>query len=121
MRAPRFAISTFIALVSILGGNAIAGTTYRVSAEISEHGKTVANPTVVVKAGTPASVVISGDKGYSFTVQIQPVEQGTIDVTARAETATGKIDSNLTGKLNAPMTVATGDIGLKITVSSVGG
>ena len=121
MRAPKIAISTFIALVSIFGGNAIAGNTYRVSAEISEHGKTVANPTVVVKAGTPASVVISGDKGYSFTVQIQPAEQGTIDVTARAETATGKIDSNLTGKLDAPMTVATGDIGLKITVASVGG
>lgn len=121
MRAPRSAISIFIALASMFGGDVIAGTTYRVSAEISEHGKTVASPTVVVKAGAPASVVISGDKGYSFTVQIQPAEQGTIDVTARAETATGKIDSNLSGKLDAPMTVATGDIGLKITVASVGG
>jgi hypothetical protein len=54
-------------------------------------------------------------------VQVDPSEGGAVDVTARAETAVGKVDSTLTGELGKPMTVAIGDIGLKITVTSVDG
>ncbi len=121
MRSLKFLGIAFLAIVSLSMGTAIAGNTYKVSAEITEHGATVATPTLVVKAGSPASVVISGDKGYRFTIQVDSVKSGSVDITARAETSAGKIDSTLTGNLDTPMTVATGDIGLKVTVAEVGG
>jgi hypothetical protein len=121
MRALKCVVAALAVIVSLSAGNAIAGNTYKVSAEITEHGITVATPTLVVKAGAPASVEIAGDKGYRLTVQVQPAELGTVDVAARAETAAGKVDSTLTGNLDTPMTVATGDIGLKITVTPGGG
>ncbi len=96
MRSLKCAVATLAVVVSLCAGNAIAGNTYKVSAEITEHGTTVATPTLVVKAGAPASVEIAGDKGYRLTVQVQPAELGTVDVAARAETTGGKIDSTLT-------------------------
>ncbi len=121
MRSSDFLAPALLAVASLGTGNAIAGKSYKVSAVITEHGTAVATPTLVVKAGSPASVFISGDKGYRFTIQVDSVEGGSVDVTARAETTAGKIDSTLTGSLDTPMTVATGDIGLEVTVAAAGG
>jgi hypothetical protein len=121
MRSLKFLAASFLAIASLSAGNAIAGNSYKVSAKITENGATVATPVLVVKAGSPASVVIAGDKGYRFTIQVDSAEGGSVDVTARAETSAGEIDSTLTGNLDTPMTVATGDIGLEITVAAVGG
>ena len=100
---------------------ALAGNTYKVSAEITESGKQVASPTVVVNSGTPAVMKISGDNGYEFAVEVTPADKGTIDVTARVRTGKGEFSTKLNGNLDTPMTVSTGDIGLKITVLPQGG
>ena len=121
MRSMKCIVAAIAVIVSLSAGNANAGDTYKVSAEITEHGTMVATPTLVAEAGTPASVEIAGEKGYRLTVQVQPAEMGSVHVTARVETAGGKADSSFTGNLDTPMTVTTGDIGLKITVMPVGG
>jgi len=94
-----------------------AGTTYKVAAEITESGKQIASPTVVVKSGAPAVLKISGDNGYEFAVEVLPAEKGTIDVTAQVRTSKGEFSTKLNGNVDTPMTVSTGDIGLKITVN----
>jgi hypothetical protein len=118
MRALKSLVASFSIIASLGAGNAIAGNTYQVSARINERGATVATPTLVVKAGAPASVVVAGDKGYRLTIQ---VDSAVVDVTARVETAAGKVDSTLSGALEAPMTVAAGDIGLEVMVTAVEG
>ncbi|MCR6495358.1 hypothetical protein LJB71_03305 [Thermomonas sp. S9] len=102
MRALKSLVASFSIIASLGAGNAIAGNTYQVSARINERGATVATPTLVVKAGAPASVVVAGDKGYRLTIQVDSAEGGVVDVTARVETAAGKVDSTLSGALRRP-------------------
>ena len=121
MQIQKYCVATVFTL-SLLGiGNAMAGNSYKVSTEITENGTTVGSPALVVKAGVPGTVVISGDKGYEISVQVESKDDGTVDVTAHASTARGEITSTLNGKLDTPMTVATGEMGLKVTVSQSGG
>lgn len=121
MRIQKSSLVIFVVLGIFGIGNALAGNTYKVSTEITENGKTIGSPALVVKAGVPATVAITGDKGYRISVQVESKDDGTIDVTAHASTAQGEIASTLNGNLDTPMTVATGEMGLKVTVSQGGG
>lgn len=121
MQFLKYSLGTF-AVLGILGiGNALAGNTYKVSVEITENGTTVGSPTLVVKAGVPATVAIGGVKGYRISVQVESKDDGTVDVTAQASTARGEITSTLNGNLDTPITVATGEMGLNVTVTQGGG
>ena len=120
MRYLKCSLVIFVVLAMFGIRNAFAENTYKVSAEITENGKTVGSPALVVKAGVVATVAVSGDKGYRMSVQVDSKDGGTVDVTAHASTAQGEIASTLNGKLDTPMTVATGEMGLKVTVSQGG-
>ena len=121
MKAVNFVTCAVIAIAAFGTGIASAANAFKVAAEISEHGTTIASPALVVKSGSPGSVEVIGEKGYRFIVQVDPAKDGTINVVARAETPTGKVDSTLNGNLDVPMTISTGDIGLKVTVTQAGG
>jgi hypothetical protein len=118
---PAIATSTLAFSALFWSCSALAGNTYKVTAEIIQSGKQIASPTIVVKSGAPAVMKISGDNGYEFAVEVMSAEEDTVDVTAKVRTAKGEFSTKLNGKMETPMTVSTGDIGLKITVRPQGG
>lgn len=105
---------------TLVAGNALAADTYKVAAEITHSDGPVGSPTIVVNAGTPASVSVSGEGGYTLAIDIKPVEAGTVKVGARLETSRGHVFSLRNGDIGSPMVFATGEIGLRLTVTEHG-
>ena len=97
---------------------AAASDTFLVASKIENGGTVVAEPVLGVRAGTPATVKVSGDSGYSMTVQVDPQENDLLQVTVRADTVQGSISSSTVTALDKPVTVSSGDIGLTVTVAS---
>ena len=120
MRIRNGITSVFLLVATLFTGNAFAADTYTVAAEITHADGPVGSPTVVVNAGTPASVSVGGENGYTLAVDIKPVEAGTVKVGARLETSRGHVSSLRNGDISSPMVFATGEIGLRLTVTEHG-
>jgi hypothetical protein len=91
---------------------AFAADSHKVTARIEHGGSVVGEPTLLVKAGVPASV------GVRAT--IAPQEQDEVEVSVKANTRHGSVSSVVTTKTGRPIIVASGEVGLSLTVDRDG-
>jgi hypothetical protein len=57
---------TFAAFALLASSTCLAAETYKISASLSQNGKSLGDPVAVVQADTPASVEVSGPNGYKL-------------------------------------------------------
>lgn len=111
-------VAVFIVLAA---HTAFAADSYKVTATIEHGGSVVGEPTLMVKAGVPASVGVRGQNGYTLEATIAPQEQNEVEVSVKVDTTHGSVSSVVTTKTGRPIIVASGDVGLSLTVERDGG
>lgn len=110
---------TLAAYIVFSAPTAFAADGYKVSAKIEQGGSVVGEPILMVKAGAPANVSVHGQNRYSLMVTIVPREQDEVEVSVKADTTNGSVSSVVITKAGRPMTIASGEVGLSLTVDDM--
>lgn len=90
---------------------------WKVSAELSDNGKVVGAPVLIVKSGTPGHVEVLGDQGFVLDMQVDPAGDRLLVVRADAHTSGGGLSTVATLRPGKTATLASGQLGLQLTVS----
>lgn len=106
------------ALLLLVAPAARAADVYNVAATISHDGETIASPSLRVDQASPARVSVTGEVGYELSVQLMPDEdEDALQVTVQLTTTRGTVSSVVTTRIDRPISVAAGDVGLQLTIS----
>ena len=106
------------ALLLLVAPAARAADVYNVAATISHDGETIASPSLRVDQASPARVSVTGEVGYELSVQLMPDEdEDALQVTVQLTTTRGTVSSVVTSRIDRPISVAAGDVGLQLTIS----
>ena len=111
---------TLAAFIVLAAQTAFAADSYKISAKIEHGDSVVGEPTLVVKAGAPANVSVHGQNGYKLTVTVVPQEQEEVEVSVKVDTAHGSVSSVVITKAGHKIIVASGEVGLSLTVGTDG-
>lgn len=114
-------LPAFAAFVTLATQTAFAADAYKMTARIEHGGSVVGEPALMVKAGVPASVGVHGQNGYTLEATIAPQEQDEVEVSVKVDTTHGSLSSVVTTKAGRPIIIASGDVGLSLTVERDGG
>jgi len=117
---PRIFAAVTFSVFSVSSLAAASGL-YKVSATLSHAGKTFAAPSVVVSAGQPASIEVSGADGYKITLTVTDVAVDKIQVVAQVNSAHGSMHPTVVVHPNQPATVSVGNLQLGLSASRRGG
>jgi hypothetical protein len=93
---------------------------YRVSAILSYNGHAFASPVILVQAGVPAAVEVSGPEAYRFTVTVTAAGNGTVKVSTKLRCSYGTISPAMLVQLGQLASVSEGEIGMSLTTEARG-
>lgn len=111
-------ICTAAIVLALAASPALAADVYKVSARISHGEDEIGSPVLLVNHQSPATVSLSGGDGYDFSVRLVRVDgSDELEVTVELATSLGRVSSVVTTGVGRPILVATGEIGLSVTVT----
>lgn len=90
---------------------------YRVVANIAHDGVTVGQPTIIVKHGAPAAVLVRGAAGYEMEVTISGEAPDELQVATQLRTERGSLRSAVGVTPGVPVLVSAGGLDLTLTVT----
>ena len=111
---------TLAAFALLASSTCLAAETYKISASLSQNGKSLGDPVAVVQADTPASVEVSGPNGYKLGFTVTDLAIDEIKVAATLDSSYGNIAPVMVVRPGQPAKVAVGDLELILTVDRSG-
>lgn len=87
-----------------------------VSASLSHEGEVLASPELVVAAGEPASVEMSGPEAFQLTFIVTDLAEDQIRVQAVVRSSRGSMSPNLVVRPGVAAKVPVGGLELRLTV-----
>lgn len=97
--------------------NAFAANAYKVKAQISQDGKIVASPAVLVKAGSPGVIKMNGVGGNDLVLNASYVGSGKIKVTSTISSKAGTSQPTVIVGPSSPATVKASGVELAFTAT----
>lgn len=111
-------IAVFALLASF---DCFATETFNVSAELMHGGKSFGSPSAVVKAGTPATLGVSGPAGYTLSLTVTELAPDSIQVSANLDSPHGAIAPVMVVRPGQRAAVSVGTLGMALIVQPIDG
>ncbi len=106
----------FIALAAFASVVASATNFYVVSFEVSRSGQTIAAPSLMMLESEPVSFKTSGENRVELSAVIRSVSAGEMQLIVFLKTESGELSPAFMFTPNAPLTVSSGDLELRVKV-----
>lgn len=108
-------------VISMCASSAFADAgSYTVSATLSHAGKSFASPSLIVRAGEPATIEVSGADPYKFVVTIQDKAPDEIQVSASVKSSYGSMAPILLVRPGQAASIAVDSLSIELVVSRGG-
>ncbi|RYY03263.1 MAG: hypothetical protein EOO53_08905 [Gammaproteobacteria bacterium] len=93
---------------------------YEVSAAITSNGVLLGKPTLFVISGVDASVQMSGENGYKFSLNVTPSANNTVLAKSSVKTNSGDINPSLMLEIGKESIVKSDGVELHLLVNKAG-
>jgi len=93
---------------------------YIVTATVSSNGVVLGKPTLLVTSGVDASVQISGENGYSLSLNVTTSANNTVLAKSFVKTSSGEINPSLLLEIGKESVTKSGAIELHLLINKAG-